>query len=140
MTSQHRRGLLPDAHTQASLNFALGDISRRIAYTQARNGVDPAIAARHATDCAGQLVAWVLFIAPIMGIFSLAGLSSPRAMAIAAPLDIIGIVILIRIHTLIIRPANQRLVYAIPTWVLVLVGGLYVSGVFLLMVVLYLFS
>jgi hypothetical protein len=133
MTTQHRRGILPDAHTQASLNFAIGDISRRIAYTQARNGVDPTIAARHATDCAGQLVAWVLFIAPVMGIFTLGALGSPPGMVIIAPVDIIGLVILIRIHTAIIRPADQRLIYAIPTWVLVVAGGTYVSGLFLLM-------
>jgi hypothetical protein len=135
MTTQHRRGLLPDAGTQASLNFAIGDISRRIAYTQARNGVDPAIAARHATNCAGQLVAWVLFIAPMMGIFTLGALGSPLLMLIVAPLNVIGMVILIRIHTSMIRPSNQRLVYAIPTWVLVLAGGAYVTGLFLLMVI-----
>ena len=133
MKTQHRRGLLPDAHTQASVNFAIGDISRRIAYTQARNGVDPAIAARHATDQAGALVAWVLFIAPIMGIFTLGALGSPIGMLLVGPLNIIGIVILIRIHTAIIRPADQRLIYAIPTWVLVVAGGTYVSGLFLLM-------
>ena len=133
MTTQHRRGLLPDAHTQVSLNFAIGDISRRIAYTQARNGVDPAIAARHATDQAGALVAWVLFIAPVMGIFTLGALQSPVGLLLVAPLDLIGIVILIRIHTAIIRPADQRLIYAIPTWVLVVAGGAYVSGLFFLM-------
>jgi hypothetical protein len=140
MTTQHRRGLLPDAQTQASLNFALGDISRRIAYSQARNGVDPLTAARHGTDCAGQLVAWILFVAPVMGILSLAALAAPRAMLIVAPLDMLGLLILIRIHTFIVRPANQRLIYAIPTWVLVLVGGLYVTGFFFLMVVLRLLS
>ena len=133
MTTQHRRGILPDAHTQASVNFAIGDISRRIAYTQARNGVDPAIAARHATDQAGALVAWVLFIAPIMGIFTLGALGSPIGMLLVGPLNIIGIIILIRIHTAIIRPADQRLIYAIPTWGLVVAGGLYVSGLFFLM-------
>jgi hypothetical protein len=135
MTTQHRRGLLPDAGTQASLNFAIGDISRRIAYTQARNGIDPTIAARHATDCAGQLVAWVLFIAPMMGIFTLGALGSPLGMLLVGPLNIIGIIILIRIHTAIFRPADQRLIYAIPTWVLVVAGGLYVTGLFLLMVI-----
>ena len=135
MTTQHRRGLLPDAHTQASVNFAIGDIARRIAYTQARNGVDPAIAARHATDQAGALVAWVLFIAPVMGIFTLGALRSPVGLLLVAPLDVIGIIILIRIHTAIIRPANQRLIYAIPTWVLVVTGGMYVSGLFFLMFV-----
>lgn len=133
MTTQHRRGLLPDAHTQASVNFAIGDISRRIAYTQARNGVDPMIAARQATNQASALVAWVLFIAPVMGIFTLGALRSPLGLLLVAPLDLIGIIILIRIHTANIRPADQRLIYAIPTWVLVVAGGAYVCGLFFLM-------
>ena len=137
MKTQHRRGIVPDAHTQASVNFAIGDISRRIAYTQARNGVDPTIAARHATNQASALVAWVLFIAPVMGIFTLGALGSPIGMLLVGPLNIIGIVILIRIHTAIIRPADQRLIYAIPTWGLVVAGGLYVIGLFLLMLVNY---
>ena len=133
MAQGHRRGLLPSARTQVSLNFALADLSRRFAQGQARRGVDPGIAARHGTNQAGALVAWVLFIAPVMGIFTLGALGSPPGMVIIAPVDIIGLVILIRIHTAIIRPADQRLIYAIPTWVLVVAGGTYVSGLFLLM-------
>jgi hypothetical protein len=80
-------------------------------------------------------VAWVLFIAPMMGIFTLGALGSPLGMLLVGPLNIIGIIILIRIHTAIIRPADQRLIYAIPTWVLVVAGGLYVTKLFLLMVI-----
>jgi len=115
------------------VNFAIADIARRIAYTQARNGVDPAIAARKATDQAGVLVAWVLFIAPVMGLFTLGALQSPIGMLLVAPLDFIGILILVRIHASIIRPANQKLIYAIPTGALVLTGGCYVCCLFFLM-------
>lgn len=134
MAQGHRRGLLPSARTQVSLNFALADLSRRFAQGQARRGVDPGIAARHGTNQAGALVAWVLFIAPVMGLFTVGAYGSPIAMLFVAPLNIIGMVILIRIHTAIIRPADQKLVYAIPTWILVVVGGAYVSGLFLLMI------
>jgi hypothetical protein len=70
-----------------------------------------------------------------MGIFTLGALGSPIGMLLVGPLNIIGIVILIRIHTAIIRPADQRLIYAIPTWGLVVAGGLYVCGLFFLMFV-----
>ena len=133
MSHDQRKGLLPGADLLIAINLALADLSRRIAQSQARQGVDERTAAHHATNQAGALMAWAFFIAPVMGLFTLGALGSPPGMVIIAPVDIIGLVILIRIHTAIIRPANQRLIYAIPTRTLVVVGGLYVCGLFLLM-------
>jgi len=134
MTSGQRRGILPSAETQVLINYMHGDIARRLAQGQAARGVEPATAARHGTDQAAALLSWVFFIAPVMGVFTLGALGSLGAMILVAPLDLIGILILIRIHTAMVRPANRKLVYAIPTWLLVVTGGAYVAGLFLLMI------
>lgn len=135
MKHEPRRGILPSASTQAAIDLALADIARRMAYSQARRGVDPRTAARHGSDQAAALMAWLFFIAPVMALFTLSALASPLSLLIVAPLDAIGVLILIRIQGATVRRADERPVYALPTWLLVVVGGLYVCGIFLLMIV-----
>ena len=96
--------------------------------------VMPGVLMLEALAQAAALLSWVFFIAPVMGVFTLGALGSLGAMILVAPLDLIGVLILIRIHTAMVRPANQKLVYAIPTWLLVVTGGAYVSGLFVLMI------
>ena len=135
MSRGPRTGLLPSASTQAAIDLALGDIARRIARSQARQGVHPALATRHGVTGANAFVAWLFFIAPVMALFTLGGLGSPIGFVLAAPLDALGIIIAIRIRRMIQGRADQRMVYRIPTWALVVGGGCYVFGLCWLMVI-----
>ena len=133
MSRNHRTGLVPPVSTQVAIDLALGDIAQRIARSQASRGVNPALASRHGVNGANALLAWCIFIAPMMALMTFAGLMSPSGLVLIAPLDAIGVLILIRIHAMINARGDQRLVYRIPTWVLVVAGGCYVCGIFILM-------
>ena len=133
----HRTGLLPSASTQVAIDMSLADIARRIAQAQARKGVHPALAAQHGVAGANALLAWIFFVAPVMGIFTLGAMSSFIGMLTVVPLNALGLLILGRIVAKNNGRADQRLVYRVPTWVLVLAGGGYVMGLFLLMIVNY---
>jgi hypothetical protein len=82
-------------------------------------------------------LAWIFFVAPVMGIFTLGAMSSFIGMLTVVPLTALGLLILGRIVAKNNGRADQRLVYRVPTWVLVLTGGAYVMGLFLLMIVNY---
>lgn len=135
--AQYRRrsGLVPDLGTQIAVTWLESSIAHRRARQQAARGVAPARAAHHGVQASNAILAYFFLIAPVMAFSALAVLASPLGIVLFGPLLAIGTVIGIRLKQWLDTPADRRLVYAIPTWVFVLVGGLWVTGIGVLVLV-----
>lgn len=122
-----RNGLLPDAETQVLIGAAQIYIAHRVARRQGRQGVDPPMAAHHAFRAAMLVPFYVVFILPVMAMSMLVMTSNPVFHVWRAAQIGLGLLIGVRMLRWLREPATNRLVYSVPTWVLVVAGGISVA-------------
>jgi hypothetical protein len=92
-------------------------------------GVDEVHAVPHAANASAAILGYAIFIAPVMlGLLLIQSWSFLGFLWRTAILAI-GVLILIRLIRWVKEPASNKLHYAIPTWVLISLGGaLLVAG------------
>lgn len=125
---EERRGLLPSADFQASFTLAHATMAKRRAEKLAEGGVSPTLAADRAFLSTSAVLAWLFGVAPVMGWCYLATLltlvTAPFGVVIWAPGALLCTVLSVRVMNFHNAPADRKLVYRIPTFVIV---GLYVA-------------
>lgn len=126
-----RRGLLLSAETQAALTLAHATMAKRRAEKLAQQGVPPLLAADRAYLSTTAVLAWLFFIAPVMGFSYFATLAalviSPLAVVVWAPEALLCTVLSIRVLNFQTAPADRTLVYRVPT---IAVVAIYVPWTF----------
>jgi hypothetical protein len=119
-----RNGLLPSASTQAALGLAQADIAYRVAKAQGTQGVPPVIAVDHAYRASVAILFYLLFIFPVMMFISLFVWTwNPIIMLWKAAQVGLGLLIGLRMIRWVKEPASNKLSYAFPTWLLVVLGA-----------------
>lgn len=119
-----RNGLLPSAATQAAIGIAQADIAYRVAKSQGQQGVSPVIAVDHAYRSSVAILSYLFFIFPVMMFIAVfAWTWNPIIMLWKFAQVGIGILIGLRLIRWVQEPASNKLSYAFPTWLLVVLGG-----------------
>ena len=136
MTAPRRRtGLVPDTELQIALMALSAGIASRVARSHAGRGVPPALAADHGVLAASAIIAYVVFVAPMLMLSTLGVFSSILGPFVFGPEVVMGWVLGVRLIRWVQEPADRRMIYRIPTWLIVVVGGLWTCGLVLLMLV-----
>lgn len=121
-----RRHFLPTVEQQIALGIAQSGIAYRTAQRQAAMGVDPDIAVPHAVSVSTWVVSYALAVVPV-AFFALLFVMSgnPFLFLWGAGCLTISMVLAIRLQKYVITPADKVIRYAIPTWAIVVAGGLW---------------
>lgn len=122
-----RTGLVPDLGTQAAVAAIEASIAHGRARRQAARGVAPALAERHGVQASNAILAYWIFIAPVTAFSFLFAMAPPFGTLCFGPLAAIGLIIGVRLKQWLDTPADRRLVYRIPTWAFVVIGGVWVA-------------
>jgi hypothetical protein len=119
-----KNGLVPKADLQIAVTMAQADTAYRIARSQAARGVPQQLAAEHGSRAATALFYYWLFVFPVVMFTALViWVPNPFIMLWKSFQVMLGVVILVRMHKWVHEPATNVISYKIPTWVLVVTGG-----------------
>lgn len=136
---EERRGLLLPAETQAALTLAHATMAKRRAEKLAQQGVPPVLAADRAYLSTTAVLAWLFFVAPVMGFSYLATLLTvaiaPLGLVVWAPEALLCTVISIRVLNYQTAPADRTLVYRIPTVAIICAFALWTMLAFTLVLI-----
>lgn len=130
---RHRTGLVPDTELQLALAALTAGIASRVARSHAGRGVSPTLAADHGVRAATAVLAYFIFIGPMLMLSTLGVFSSLFGPFVFGPEALMGWVIGVRLLRWMHEPADRRMVYRIPTWLIVVVGGVWACCLVLLM-------
>lgn len=119
-----KNGIMPSASTQIALGMSQGDIAYRVARSQASRGVPTELASKHGVNASTAILYYAFFVFPVMAFTAVFVWShNPVVMLWKAFQVILGVVLLVRLHRWVYEPATNVISYKVPTWALVVAGG-----------------
>lgn len=131
-SNRRRTGLIPTINDQAANILSQGDIAYRIARSQARKGVHPELAAQHAAVVSWNIRLYACFVLLPTLAFMFLGWDKPVWFIwCKIIISVTGIMLGFRLWRSIVVPASKRILYFVPTWVIVVIGTVTVAFVVL---------
>jgi hypothetical protein len=119
-----KNGIMPSVSTQLAIGMSQGDIAYRVARSQASRGVPTDLASKHGVNASTAILYYAFFVFPVM-MFTALFVWTPNPIVMLWKLVqvTLGVVILVRLHKWVYEPATNVISYKVPTWVLVVAGG-----------------
>jgi hypothetical protein len=131
-SDRNRTGLIPTVNAQAANILSQGGIAYRIARSQARKGVHPDLATKHAINVSWNIRLYATFVLLPTLAFMCFGWNKPMWFIwCKLIISVTGIMLGFRLWRSIVVPASKRILYFLPTWTLVVAGTTAVAVVVL---------
>ena len=112
--------MIPDARTMVKFSIIQGFIAHKVARSQAYRGVTVDRAALHAVQASDAIMVYIMLVLPVTLFNVLILVLKPDTKYwFSGVLIVLGVWIFVRMKRWVSFPASQRILYRIPSWLVV---------------------